>query len=122
MSKELEKIAKGQYLNTLINAKNLCDLRTLGIERKGYIKHALSWAIEKEIPPTSEEVCKALENYFGFTHYYQDNFFYRSDGMKYIWAVKRSGVLEIGHVYETLPTHLFIMIGKFYESEVSKNV
>ena len=35
------------YLTTLKQALNLTDLRTLGIERKGFIKHALSWAIEK---------------------------------------------------------------------------
>ena len=116
MSKELEALEK---IGNILATGGAVINQTTNFE---ILKQAL---VELEIlrkVPTSEEVCKALENYFGYPHYYQDNFFYRSDGMKYIWAVKRSGVLEIGHAYETLPTHLFIMIGKFYKSEVEKYV
>jgi len=114
MSKELEALkVLNKYRNNYYNSSN---------EEENNVANAINTILPKLIPPTSDEVCKALENYFGYPHYYQDNFFYRSDGMKYIWAVKRSGVLEIGHAYETLPTHLFIILGKFYESEVSKDV
>ena len=110
MSKELEAL---EVLLHPMRNENLRGNKLLESEK--IVRQALT-------PPTSEEVCQALENYFGYSHYYQDNFFYRSDGMKYIWAVKRSGLLEIGHSYETLPPHLIIMIGKFYKKEVKKNV
>jgi hypothetical protein len=45
--KEAMKQHNESYLTTLKQAHNLTDMRTLGIERKGFIKHALAWAIEK---------------------------------------------------------------------------
>jgi hypothetical protein len=45
--KEVMKQHNESYLTTLKQAHNLTDMRTLGIERKGFIKHALAWAIEK---------------------------------------------------------------------------
>lgn len=59
---ETLEIHNNQYLNTLKNAKTLCDLRTLGIERKGFIKHALEWAIEKhEKQQTTEKHLLEIE-------------------------------------------------------------
>ena len=63
MIKELEETARTQYLNTLKNAKKLCDLRTLGIERKGYIKHALDWAIERATPMKPRNVSERKEEW-----------------------------------------------------------
>ncbi|MDZ4196344.1 MAG: hypothetical protein U1C51_03730 [Candidatus Izemoplasmatales bacterium] len=58
---EATVISNEQYLNTLKNAKFICDLNTIGTEKKGFIKHAIQWAIEKHIK--QEQTEKELELY-----------------------------------------------------------
>ena len=69
-------------------------------------------------PPTAEEVCMALSDYFGFSYYYQDNFFHRSDGIKHIYPLKVSGFTEIQLYDGHLPPHLITLIGRFYEGVI----
>ena len=68
-------------------------------------------------PPTADEVCKALSDYFGFDYYYQDGYFYKSDGIKYIYPLKVSGFTEIQLYDGHLPPHLITLIGRFYEAQ-----
>lgn len=49
---EALKQTEKSYLVQLKQAKELCNLRTLGIERKGFVAHALEWAIERQEPKT----------------------------------------------------------------------
>ncbi len=82
--------------------------------KQGFVKEFK--AIERALtPPTADDVCKALSEYFGFSFYYQDNFFYRSDGIKYIYPLKVSGFTEIQLYDGHLPPHLITLIGRFYE-------
>ena len=68
-------------------------------------------------PPTADEVCEALSEYFGFNYYYQDKFFYKSNGIKYIYPLKVSGFTEIQLYDGHLPPHLITLIGRFYEAQ-----
>ena len=68
-------------------------------------------------PPTADEVCKALSDYFGFDYYYQDGYFYKSNGIKYIYPLKVSGFTEIQLYDGHLPPHLITLIGRFYEAQ-----
>lgn len=73
-------------------------------------------------PPTVEEVCNALSDYFGYDYYYQDGFFYKSDGIKYVWFMTRSGVDEIFYYWDSLPPHLITLIGRFYEGPMRNDI
>ena len=79
------------------------------------IQQALTELEELKRPPTSDEVCEVLSDYFGFDYYYQDGYFYRSNGIKYIYPIKVSGFIEIQMYDGHLPLHLIMLIGRFYE-------
>ena len=93
MSKELEALR-----NFISECEN--DWKT---QPKRWVDGAINSNVSKYMdslksiltPPTAEEVCMALSDYFGFSFYYQDNFFYRSDGIKHIYPLKVSGFTEI---------------------------
>ena len=124
MSKELEalNILKNRISTLALNRNR--DIANL--EMKDIVTGIETWVVpifEKALTkleelmryPTADEVCKALIDYFGFGFYYQDNFFYRSDGIKYIYPLKVSGFTEIQLYDGHLPPHLIILIGRFYE-------
>ena len=65
-------------------------------------------------PPTEEEVCKALSDYFGFDIVYSDGEFIPKIPEDYYFYIVT--VVDGGIVFtDTLPPHLIILVGKFYE-------
>ena len=102
MSKELEAL---KYFYTVSQNGNHPEL----------VEDAYRILKDHLTPPTADEVCKALSDYFGFYYYYQDGYFYKSDGIKYIYPLKVSGFTEIQLYDGHLPPHLITLIGRFYE-------
>ena len=114
MSKELEafrSLMERLSNNVTLNEWDLCnkDMQTVEdfIEKK-----ALT-------PPTEEEVCKALSEYFEKTVYFFENrgFFVQRYKEKqsyrdYSLSVYSNGKLRIFHPF---PPHLVTLIGRFYE-------
>ena len=117
MDSSFEKSKMYMEIKEVLQNKELVDIDDKCIEIKyiveRYIKQALT-------PPTAEEVCNALSEYFGFEYYYQDNFFYKSDGNKYIYPLKVSGFTEIQLYDGHLPPHLITLIGRFYENLIKE--
>ena len=75
--------------------------------------------VEKVVPPTKEEVCKALSEYFEKTVYFFENraFFVqrykeKQSYIDYSINVYSNGKLRIFHPF---PPHLVTLIGRFYE-------
>lgn len=107
MSKELEFFRK-------IKASILKQF-TLG----GIYKFDELNKIEKALtPPTADEVCEALSEYFDRNVYYESGrFLYRKEefyNQPFIIAYKyKSGLVEL--TKNVLPPHLITLIGRFYE-------
>ncbi len=121
MSKELEAlleeiklVANRHYISSCDN--QITKLNCLQVEYEIY-KLVGKIEILLKTTPTADEVCKALSDYFGFDYYYQDGYFYRSDGIKYIYPIKVSGFIEIQMYDGHLPPHLITLIGRFYEAQ-----
>ena len=81
------------------------------LEALEIIKQALT-------PPTAEEICKALKDYFGFDFYYHDNIFYDNSNCRFIYPLKISGVTELQLYDGHLPLHLIEVIVKFYKGVI----
>lgn len=138
MSKELEALKN--IINEISNYKlhGLGDENWLGIQDVIQDIDTLEKALT---PPTEEEVCEALSEYYGVevkhNNYEHDDInesfmrdaFYKvrikedMDGTKY--KVKHDIVAggKDGLSFNAwLPAHLITLIGKFYENEVNKDV
>ena len=111
MSKELEALER--LFSNLDKYMGYYDEQDCHVENGGELDYDL---VKKALtPPTADEVCKALSDYFGFNYYYQDEFFYKSDGNKYVYLLKVSGFTEIQLYDGHLPPRLVTLIGRFYE-------
>lgn len=73
--------------------------------------------------PTSEEVCKALSEYFKEEVKYMNKLFYYGEGLRhceicdnYLDDINGKSLFNINFA---LPPHLITMIGKFYEGSES---
>ena len=121
MSKELEALKR--IVNEISNYKlhGLGDENWLGIQDVlkdiDIIEQALT-------PPTQEEVCEELGEYYEKTVYYTD--FYIDKGFVLQWYKNKKSSRDMKLVlgkkyrlvfYRELPPHLITMIGRFYEKE-----
>ena len=103
------------------------NLKQLIKEHKGNdaIFETLDYCIELLTPPTAEDVCKALSEWFGeFVQYYDG--FYIDKSTKNYRKIEFI-TTKIGDNYKVdrpLPPHLMTLIGRFYEGVDSngKNV
>jgi len=118
MNKELEKVKNIYNLLKLIpqgyhrKQKNGCIvlLEDLLNERIGRIKNNLLTIQQALTPPTEEEVCKALSEWYCKEVVYEDKIFY---------MVIKKGVLEpisVDDFYECFKYDLLLMLGQFYKS------
>ena len=65
-------------------------------------------------PPTEEEVCKALSEYYGFEVMYKGLDFFPKERLSYFYCVVAmvDGCIDFA---DPLPPHLITMICRFYE-------
>ena len=72
-------------------------------------------------PPTAEEVCEALSEWFKKSKYhsYIDTVFYSEKGKYFYTEGEKISLIEMifdNYYIHQIPPHLITMIGKFYES------
>lgn len=113
MSKELEALEqiKASHFQAHIESENIGDFDIWFEEYYNLLRKALT-------PPTQEEVCEALSEYYGRNVYYEKGYFlYRKEecyNQPFIIAYKyKSGLVEL--TKNVLPPHIIEMIGKFYK-------
>ena len=70
--------------------------------------------VEKVVPPTEEEVCEALSEYYGFEVVYK--------GLNFITKIEHDYYYEVVSIADNcivftapFPPHLVTLIGRFYE-------
>ena len=107
MNKELEVAIKIIKDETLYDSSN---------NRCPYVKDLPQWKIIEQAltPPTEEEVCEALSEYYGFEVVHE--------GLDFIPKIEHDYYYEVVSVADNrivftapLPPHLVTMIGRFYE-------
>jgi len=84
---------------------------------KKIVENALNRLAKIETPPTKQEVCEALSEYFKEVwEYYEDSkTFAGFNSHKLIWLGRyKEG--DIPSSLQALPPHLITMIGRFYEA------
>ena len=107
MSKELEalkKVRNGSY-----DDYHSTSFENIYSKEFDMLEQALT-------PPTEEEVCKALSEYYGFEVMYEDLDFFPKDTLRlsYLYCVVAmvDGCIDFA---DPLPPHLITLIGRFYE-------
>ena len=108
MSKELEafrKLMERLSNNVTIKEWDLCNKDMQIVE--DFIEQALT-------PPTAEEVCKALSEYYGFEVMYKGLDFFPKERLSCLTCVVAmvDGCIDFA---DPLPPHLITLIGRFYE-------
>lgn len=107
MNKELEAL---ELILEYVNLDEY-DYETKGIRNaETLLKKALT-------PPTRDEVCKALSEYYKFKVDYFDKAFFLTSGFTNVkfCIFQENGRVFVNESY-AVPPHLITMIGKFYES------
>lgn len=114
MTKELE--ALNGLANFIIMHGNNDDYDASAIEWHGIIKQALT-------PPTADEVCKALSEYYhsevSYSNERHNHMFYFEESRLGILRYYDGRVVFIHsdyHKTNNLPPYIVVLIGKFYES------
>lgn len=111
MNKELE--ALNGLAQFIIMNDTGTDESASAIEWHNTLKQALT-------PPTSEEVCEVLSEYFIDKYICVDNKFYNYGGNEPKAVIYK---IECGVVIKyALPPHLITLIGRFYEGMEKKDV
>ena len=103
MNKDLEALKTITQTNVAID-------ESVHVEAVRVIEQALT-------PPTRNEVCKALSDYYKFKVDYCDKAFFLTSGFTNVkfCVYEENGRVFINDSY-AVPPHLITMIGKFYES------
>ena len=103
MSKELEA------LEVIKEWSGVRDIDISDLEHYKYLEKALT-------PPTADEVCEALSEYYGKEVIYEKQFKEFRKGFRVV-AYPRENIYN---EYDLLgiPPHLITLIGRFYEGEI----
>lgn len=118
MNKELEALLndvdtlQGMYMETRASKENKAWFHSFADDLRNDIKQALQ-------VPTSEDVCKALSEYFKEEVVYENNLFNVYDCKNQKSWGRQSREISLDELYYV--PHLITMIGKFYESESESN-
>jgi len=90
------------------------------------ISNEVDIVLEALAPPTEEEVCEALGEYYGKKVIYVERTLYayvrfHIEGKKVHQPISRleEGKINIIRIYEPLPPHLITLIGRFYEGKAN---
>ena len=118
-------------------SKELEALRELGMQTvhdeegyeepvEVYLKEHYYKLMKLLLPPTEEEVCEVLSDYYSRDKiiYENGNFYVEGDDWKgiYIELTKdEKGNYVIYFWVDKFPPHIVIMVGRFYESKVKDN-
>ena len=107
MSKKLEALEqiKASHETAHIDSENYGDFEVWFEDYYKIIEKALT-------PPTEEEVCKALNEYFGQTIVFNSGSFMNERETAEVCAI---GNLGLVYFNEHLSPHLITLIGRFYE-------
>ena len=85
-----------------------------GMSNKGGFIKEFKLIQQALTPPTEEEVCEALSEYYGFEVMYKGGDFFPKERLSNLYCVVAmvDGCIDFAY---PLPPHLITLIGRFYE-------